>query len=457
MENYYLSLVCIGCMWLVASCNVSTSRKQTDLVPKDSIGQFSDREKPVQEVPRRLLDKLGELYGDNPPGVVGFSLESKNCPDFIGGIYINDRDTLVIQIKGDSATIRQRLEKDLQSKEFIVEPCKTYTQKDLLAINDKLVERWRALENTPVMRNVTGAGVGTHDIEIHLIVNTPEKRKEFREQVMDSPAFRFTGVETPVEKTTVGVNDTLGVAIRPEYTVYSTKSDSVKFILYNRSGKTIHCGEHYFITYEDTGGVWRELPINENFVDIGHWVEDDDYREYTAFLFPKVHPNPPGRYRFFYEVTVGDYREGAQLKMMAEFRLSDDKKELKQVAKTPLPAVILGGLSEQEYYKRKEQILETKIFNITDEMPEFPDGGVEGLYAYMAARVPKDDKKRNATLQFVVEKDGSLSHIEVVNSSENKRFDDEAVRIVKEMPKWKPGKRRGRVVRTKYSLSVCFY
>ena len=200
-------------MWLVASCNVSTSRKQTDLVPKDSVGQLSGREMPVQEVPMLLLNKLGELYGDNLPGVVGFSVESKNCPDFIGGIYINDRDTLVIQIKGDSATVRQRLEKELQSKEFIVEPCKTYTQKDLFAINDKLVERWRALENTSVMRNVTGAGVGTHDIEIHLIVNTPEKRREFREQVMDSPAFRFTGVETPVENITVGVNDTLGVAI----------------------------------------------------------------------------------------------------------------------------------------------------------------------------------------------------------------------------------------------------
>ncbi len=457
MGNYCLSLVCIGSMWLVSSCNVSTSRKQTDLVPKDSVGQLSGREMPVQEVPMLLLNKLGELYGDNPPGVVGFSVESKNCPDFIGGIYINDRDTLVIQIKGDSATVRQRLEKELQSKEFIVEPCKTYTQKDLFAINDKLVERWRALENTSVMRNVTGAGVGTHDIEIHLIVNTSEKRREFREQVMDSPAFRFTGVETPVENMTVGVNDTLGVAIRPEYTVYSTESDSVKFILYNRSGKIIHCGEHHFITYEDAGGVWRELPINRSFVDIGYWVADDDYREFTAFLYPKIHSNPPGRYRFFYEVTVGDHREGPRLKMMAEFRLSDNKNELEQATKTPLPAVILGGLSEQEYYKRKEQILETKIFDITDEMPDFSEGGVEGLYAYIAARVPKDDKKRDATLQFVVEKDGSLSHIEVVSSSENKHFDDEAVRIVKEMPKWKPGKRRGRIVRVKYSISVCFY
>ena len=87
-------------------------------MPKDSICEtpahnMSDREVSAQEVPMRLLDKLSELYGDNPPGVIGFSVESKNCPDFIGGVYINDRDTLVIQIRGDSATVRKQLEEIL--------------------------------------------------------------------------------------------------------------------------------------------------------------------------------------------------------------------------------------------------------------------------------------------------------------------------------------------------------
>ena len=59
MENYYLSLVCLSCLWLVSSCNVSTSRKQTDLMPKDSVGKLSGRGMPAQEVPIRLLHKLG--------------------------------------------------------------------------------------------------------------------------------------------------------------------------------------------------------------------------------------------------------------------------------------------------------------------------------------------------------------------------------------------------------------
>ena len=220
MENYYLSLVCLSCLWLVSSCNVSTSRKQTDLMPKDSVGQLSGQEMATQEVPMQLLGKLGELYGDNPPGVVGFSVESKDCPGFIGGVYINDQDTLVIQIRGDSAAVRKQLEDVLDSKEFIVEPAGAYTQKELNVIQNKLSERWDALMDAPVMQNVTSTGVGINDIEVRLKINTPEKREEFRKKVMDSPAFRFTGPEKPIENAKVGVNDIQGISLRPEYTVY---------------------------------------------------------------------------------------------------------------------------------------------------------------------------------------------------------------------------------------------
>ena len=345
MENRLLLSVCIGGLLFTFACNISTSRKSADTMPKDSISEtpahnMSGREVPAQEVPMRLLEKLGELYGDNPPGVVGFSVESKKCPNFIGGIYIDDRDTLVFQIRGDSATVRKQLEEILGSKEFIVEPGLTYTQKELLAINEKLTERWRQLERTPVMRNVISTGVGTHAIEICLIVNTPEKQKEFRENVMDSPAFRFTGPEVPPINTTEGVNDKKGVALRPEYTVYSTETKQVKFILYNHSGGPVYCGAHYYITYEDDKGVWRKLPINDFAVDILYSVENGDCREFSASLYPDVYPNHTGRYRFFYDVTIGDMQVGDKLLMIAEFRLSDSKQELAQAAKTPVPETI---------------------------------------------------------------------------------------------------------------------
>lgn len=457
MRNKYLSLVCIGMMLFSCSRNASVNQKQSQIVPQDSVKELTNQEMPAQEVPMRLLDRLGELYGDNSSGVTGFSLESKNCPDYIGGIYINDQDTLVIQIRGDSATVRKQLEEALQSKEFIVEPAGAYTQKELMVIQNQLRERWEALKDVPALRNVTGWGSRINNIEIHLIVNTPEKRKEFREQIMDSPAFLFVGTETPIEDATVGVNDVQGVALRPEYTVYSTDTKQVKFILYNQSGGGVGCGEHYYITYEDEKGVWRRLPINDAAVDILYIVQNGDSKVFTASLYPDVHPNRPGRYRFFYDITVGEVPGGDNLTMMAEFRLSDNKQELSQAAKTPIPQTVLGSLTEEEYRKKEEQLFATHVFNVVEVMPEYPDGGHEGLLKYIEESIPKDITKEGRTsISFVVERDGSLSNIEIVRSSSHKELDDEAIRIVEKMPKWIPGRQRGKEVRVKFTIPVDF-
>ncbi len=464
MENYYLSLVCLSCLWLVSSCNLSTSRKSADVVPEDSVNQIVDREKATQEVPTRLLHKLGELYGDNPPGVVGFSVESKDCPDFIGGVYINDRDTLVIQIRGDSAAIRKQLEDVLDSKEFIVEPAGAYTQKELTVIQNKLSERWDALMDAPVMQNVVSTGVGINDIEIRLMLNTPEKRKEFREKVMDSPAFRFTGPEKAAKNARVGVNDTRGISLRPEYTVYPTDAEKASFILYNNSGGTVYYGGDYTITYEDTDGVWREQPMDRIVLSLAYGVENGEHKPITAFLYPQVHANLPGRYRFFLDVTLGDLQAGIDVPLMAEFTLSDDKQELAHATKTPIPEYILQGMSEQEYLIQKEreleQELETKVFVVVEQMPEFPDGGQPGMLAFLENAISEEvratGKEDRITLSFVVERDGSLSNIEILRSKGDKQLEDEAIRIIRKMPKWIPGKQRGKVVKVKYTIPITF-
>ena len=463
MENYYLSLVCLSCLWLVSSCNLSTSRKPADVVPEDSVNQIVDREKATQEVPTRLLHKLGELYGDNPPGVVGFSVESKDCPNFIGGVYINDRDTLVIQIRGDSVAVRKQLEDVLDSKEFIVEPAGAYTQKELTVIQNKLSERWDALMDAP-MQNVVSMGVGINDIEIRLMLNTPEKRKEFREKVMDSPAFRFTGPEKAAKNARVGVNDTRGISLRPEYTVYPTDAEKASFILYNNSGGTVYYGGDYTITYEDTDGVWREQPMDRIVLSLAYGVENGEHKPITAFLYPQVHANLPGRYRFFLDVTLGDLQAGIDVPLMAEFTLSDDKQELAHATKTPIPEYILQGISEQEYLIQKEreleQELETKVFVVVEQMPEFPDGGQPGMLAFLENAVSEEvratGKEDRITLSFVVERDGSLSNIEILRSKGDKQLEDEAIRIIRKMPKWNPGKQHGKIVRTKYTIPVTF-
>lgn len=406
-----------------------------------------------QDTAMSLLMRMGELYGDNPPGVVGFSADSGKCPEFIGGVYLNDRGVLVIQIRGDSATVRRRLEEDLQSEAFIVEPNLRFTQKDLLRINQELVKRWEALKDDPVMRNVKSTGVTAHAIEVSLVLNSPEKQREFREKVMDSPAFRFTGPAQPGADGRVGPGDTLGVYLRPEYEVYDARTAQVKFILYNRSGGEISFGAHYAVTYRDGQGIWRLLPINDNAFDIAYGLDNNAQWEFTASLYPDVHPNPPGEYRFFYRVDIGSVRD---VLMMATFRLTDDEARWRNAAKTPVPEKVLGGLSEAAYREREERILEKKVFDVVEEMPEFAEGGIPGCLAFIAAHLPKDNEREGrVVMQFVVERDGTLSDIRVLRAAD-KRLADEAVRIIRAMPPWIPGRQKGRTVRVKYTLPVTF-
>lgn len=464
MEKQLLLSVCIGGLLFAFSCNISTSRKLADTMPKDSICEtlahnMSAQEMPAQEVPMLLLDKLGELYGDNPPGVVGFSVESKDCPDFIGGIYINNRDTLVIQIRGDSAAVRKQLEEVLDSKEFIVEPAGAYTQKELNVIQNKLSERWDALKDAPVMQNVTSTGVGINDIEVRLKINTPEKREEFRKKVMDSPAFRFTGPEKPIENAKVGVNDIQGISLRPEYTVYPSDVQQVTFVLYNNSGGPLYYGAAYTVTYEDADETWRVLPGDEVFVSIAYGLENKEHNTVTANLYPDIHTNLPGRYRFFLDVTLGDI-QARRVNMMTEFRLSDNKVELAGATKTPIPDEVLLGVSEQEYLAQEEQALETRVFVVAEQMPEFSDGGQPGLLAFIENAISEEvratGKEDRITLSFVVERDGSLSNIEILRSKGDKQLEDEAIRIIWKMPKWIPGKQRGKVVKVKYTVPITF-
>lgn len=212
-----------------------------------------------------------------------------------------------------------------------------YSQKQLLDIKEELNRRLEKSTEETLKRNITGYGVGLHHVEIYLIMNTPERRKEFREKIMDSPVFRFYGVETPVINEKVGANHAQGIYIRPEYPVYSTEAEQATFILNNYSGGTIECGEHYYITFEDKNGIWWELPMNTLFFDVGYVIQNKGERTMKASLYPDLHPNKPGRYRYFYEVMINR----KPILMMAEFRLTDDKKELKEARKTPSPAGLL--------------------------------------------------------------------------------------------------------------------
>jgi protein TonB len=105
----------------------------------------------------------------------------------------------------------------------------------------------------------------------------------------------------------------------------------------------------------------------------------------------------------------------------------------------------------------RNEILLTSI----QVMPEFP-GGQKEMCMYIQENLiyPKQALKKQiqgrSICQFIVEKDGSISHIQVVRSSGNKSLDRAAIRVIKTMPKWTPGRLQGKIVRTTYALPVNF-
>ena len=99
------------------------------------------------------------------------------------------------------------------------------------------------------------------------------------------------------------------------------------------------------------------------------------------------------------------------------------------------------------------------VFQVVEQMPEFP-GGMGECMKWLQANIkyPKEGDKGvqgRVILQFIVEKDGSITDVKVVRSV-SPDLDAEAIRVASAMPKWKPGMQRGKVVRVKYTLPVMF-
>ena len=104
---------------------------------------------------------------------------------------------------------------------------------------------------------------------------------------------------------------------------------------------------------------------------------------------------------------------------------------------------------------------EEVIFVVVESMPEFP-GGQQAMMRYIGENIKypviaqENGIQGRVICQFVIEKDGKVTDIQVVRSSGETSLDKEAVRVINSMPKWKPGKQRGKPVRVKYTIPVNF-
>ena len=113
-----------------------------------------------------------------------------------------------------------------------------------------------------------------------------------------------------------------------------------------------------------------------------------------------------------------------------------------------------GEMLEEEYHEPDE------THWVVEEMPVFPNGQA-ALLRFLTTNLnyPPDAVQKNiqgqVVCQFTVNKDGSISDIEVV-SGVNPSLDKEALRVLQMMPHWTPGKRQGKTVKVRYTLPIDF-
>lgn len=103
---------------------------------------------------------------------------------------------------------------------------------------------------------------------------------------------------------------------------------------------------------------------------------------------------------------------------------------------------------------------EPQVFFIVEDMPEFP-GGEGALRNYIAENVrypemaKENDIQGTVYVRFVVDTDGSVKNVEVLRGPDP-LLNKEAVRVVQSLPKWKPGKQRGKAVKVSHSVPIKF-
>ena len=108
----------------------------------------------------------------------------------------------------------------------------------------------------------------------------------------------------------------------------------------------------------------------------------------------------------------------------------------------------------------KHVVEETKIFTVVEQMPMYP-GGDAALMGYLRDNIhyptvaAENGVQGRVVVGFVVERDGSITDVNILRSVDPS-LDREAMRVVKSMPRWTPGKQNGSAVRVKYQVPVTF-
>jgi len=187
----------------------------------------------------------------------------------------------------------------------------------------------------------------------------------------------------------------------------------------------------------------NEIKVYEDAIQ-GEFVEDEEMIEVTFRDETPPPPPPPTQETVLSDII--DIRENKEDIQTKDFNSEDDKNK-KVVIQAPIAAPV-------------EEPEENRIHVVVERMPEFPGGeAAMNQFINRTIRYPviaqENGIQGRVVVQFVVNTDGKIVDVEVVRGVEES-LDKEAVRVVKAMPPWNPGRQGGKNVRVKYTLPIRF-
>ena len=219
--------------------------------------------------------------------------------------------------------------------------------------------------------------------------------------------------------------------------------------------------------------VWffkREMAMNlEYLADKGVLREGVDSRDYQYHLLRLTYHETA--------VQIVNNFNVSQLKqriMMMNKTKSSSLKLAKYLLMLPMFFVLIAANSV--YARENEQTIQVpppppppppvklaetdEVFVVVEEMPEYP-GGVDAMMRFLGETIRYPFEAMTNGIQgrvicnFVIEKDGSVSDVQIVRGIDP-HLDDEAIRVIEAMPKWKPGMQKEEIVRTRFTLPIVF-
>lgn len=194
----------------------------------------------------------------------------------------------------------------------------------------------------------------------------------------------------------------------------------------------------------------------------GKWVfkNRDGRSVYTAIY---EHGNCKKYYRE--DLTTGDIEQGeGNITYYLNRTIGENFDNLEQMVDRNNKKWKWYAVKENDRQEKKEEYVqgeaarEGEVFKIVEQGPEYP-GGAGEMQSFITRNInyPEEagGEQGRVIVEFVVNKDGSISDVKVIRGL-NEVLDKEAARVIQSMPNWKPGKQRGKTVRVRYSVPVMF-